>query len=237
LERHDPFLPLDLADQHLDTEVVDSAEVFESEHEQADIFREFGLELGESHEHALLGAFVDIIEDLRHRPRPAYLLSLHLANLMPQHVGHLLDDAWRRRTEPGDAICYVFLFVVGKQRKNLSGVRRKQVRKNEGNRLWMLVLQKLGKRLALHLMQRVDAERRIVGFVKDSADDVIGLFRTHRLGEHAHEIFGRLLRKDIDIGLAQMLARVLEDLFDVLGLDLRHAVNALTKHDQLALLQ
>ena len=99
-----------------------------------------------------------------------------------------------------------------------------------------LVLEKLRQGFALHLMKCVDTER-LVGLVKDAPDDMGRLFRSHRFGENPHEIFRRLLRQDIDVGLAQVLAGILVNLFHVLALDLCHPVNALAQHHEFSLLE
>ena len=118
------------------------------------------------------GGRVQAVEQLGHRAYASVGLAAEFSQrleLLPDHRGDLVNDLRRDLIEIGHAHGYVGSQVGGQRNQQRRGLRRVQVRKDQGDGLRMLAVHELGQLLRIGLLQRVQAD----GFVAQGLGEAV----------------------------------------------------------------
>ena len=179
-------LLVDLLEHHLDRAVVELDDVLEGEQQEADLFGQLAVGLGQLVEHVALGRPVGAVEDVGQgldATGGRVLLRADGGQTRPHDGLDLGDDLRPGLGHQRDPQGHVGLDLRVDVRQHLGGQHRVQVRDDQRDRLRRLVAQEhddlLGRRAAQEL------ERATLDRGGQAADDLVRAVLAQRAHEHA----------------------------------------------------
>ena len=177
LHRHRQIVRIDLAQHALQIGGLEAAEVLEAEHLLADQAAESGIALLEAGEQPLAHLLVQIVEQIGHRAHAAAAVEgrAHLGvEMLAEAADDLAHEFEGGALDRAQALDDLLAHVRAEQGEDLGGLGRVQVGKDERDRLWLLVLDRLKIcRPSISLMSLITSTEEPTGPTRPMMDDAL----------------------------------------------------------------